>query len=122
MIFEFKNGLIWISVTLEYEEKTFKIDQCILDTGSETTAIDIDCINFNYQKPSFIRRLYGLGGGLQEVICQRVSKIVIDDTELNDIEIEFGNLKSDFGINGFIGNDVLSRFTFTVNFINHDIK
>lgn len=42
MNFEFKDGLIWISVDLIYEGKLVRVDNCILDTGSETTAIDID--------------------------------------------------------------------------------
>lgn len=122
MNFEFKDGLIWISVDLIYEGKLVKVDKCILDTGSETTAIDIDIVNFNYQKPSFIRRLYGLGGGVQEVICQKIDKFVIDKKEIDDIEIEFGNLKSDLGINGFVGNDILSQFITTINFLHYEIE
>ncbi len=59
MTFEFRQGLIWVAVTLEYEGKSIDIDRCILDTGSATTAIDIDLISFNYQKPAIIRRLRG---------------------------------------------------------------
>ena len=44
-----------------------------------------------------------------------------DYPELKDIEIEFGDIKSDFGINGFVGNDILSKFSFTVNFSKHVI-
>ncbi len=40
MKFEWKHGLIWISCELEYEGKTIKADQCILDTGSASTALD----------------------------------------------------------------------------------
>jgi hypothetical protein len=121
MKFEFKDGLIWIPVFLEYEGKQIKIERCILDTGSSTTAIDIDFVDLNYQKPSFIRRLCGLGGGTQEVVCQKIDNLRIGKTELKEIEIEFGNIEEGFGIQGFIGNDVLRRFTFTINFINQDI-
>ena len=53
MKFEFKNGLIWIPVFLEYEGKQISIEKCILDTGSATTAFDINFVDFNYHKPSF---------------------------------------------------------------------
>jgi len=36
MIFDWKNGLIWISINIEYEGKNTKINNCILDTGSAT--------------------------------------------------------------------------------------
>ncbi len=57
MIFNFRNGLIWISIDIEYEGENINIDNCILDTGSATTAIDIDLVEFNYKKPSFVKRI-----------------------------------------------------------------
>jgi hypothetical protein len=41
MKFELKHGLIWISFTIQYEKKEVVINNCILDTGSSTTAIEI---------------------------------------------------------------------------------
>ncbi len=41
MKFEWKDGLIWVTFTLEYEGTKFTIDHSILDTGSATTAVDI---------------------------------------------------------------------------------
>ena len=121
MKFEFHQGLIWIPLIIRYEGASIDIHQCILDTGSATTAIDIDLVDFNYRKPASIKRLYGLGGGTQEVISQEIDGLIIDQTELKAIEIEFGDIKSDFGINGFVGNDILSRFSFTVDFSKQEI-
>ncbi len=122
MIFQWKHGLIWITFELVYEGKGIKIDNCILDTGSATTAIDIDLIDFNYRKPATIKRLFGIGGGTHEVVAQKVDKIIIDEIELNDIEIEFGGIKSELGINGFIGNDILSLFTITIVYSKQEIE
>ena len=119
MIFEFKNGLIWIIFELEYQGNLTKIDNCILDTGSATTAVDIELVDFNYQKPATIKRLLGIGGGTQEVIAQNVGKVIIGQSELYDIEIEFGDIRADLGINGFIGNDILSQFTITIDYSNY---
>ncbi len=41
MNFEFIHGLIWVSFELIYEEKNIKIDDCVLDTGSATSAIEL---------------------------------------------------------------------------------
>ena len=84
MIFNFRNGLIWIAIDVEYEGENINIGNCILDTGSATTAIDIDLVEFNYKKPSFVKRLVGIGGGTQEVINQEVNKITIEKMHLRE--------------------------------------
>jgi hypothetical protein len=121
MTFEFRNGLIWVAIALEYEGTSIDVDRCILDTGSATTAIDIDLIPFNYQKPAIIRRLRGLAGGTQEVVCQSIDRFCIDGIELSPVEVEFGDIASTLGIHGFIGNDILSRFDLTINFRQQEI-
>jgi len=40
---------------------------------------------------------------------------------IEDIDIEFGNLRSELGINGFVGNDILSRFTLTIEYATQHI-
>ncbi len=114
MIFKWKYGLIWVSMNIKYDGKWYIIDNCIVDTGSATTAIDIDLVNFNYRKSAEIKRLLGIGGGTQEVISQRVDSVMIGQSELNDIGIEFGDIQEDLGISGFIGTDILSRFILTM--------
>lgn len=121
MIFEWKHGLIWINFKLKYEGIMVDIDNCILDTGSATTAIDIELVNFDYHKPTTIKRLFGIGGGSQEVVAQKVDKVVIDKVELEEIEIEFGDIRADLGIKGFIGNDILSRFILTIDYVSKKI-
>jgi len=121
MNFNFRNGLIWISIDIEYEGEDIKIDNCILDTGSATTAIDIDLVKFNYKKPSFVKRLVGIGGGTQEVINQEVNKITIDQISLENVEIEFGDIQTDLGINGFIGTDVLRHFDINIKFTTQEL-
>lgn len=124
MIFEFRHGLIWLDFDIEYKGEVIKIDNCILDTGSASTAIDIDLVNFDYQKSAVIKRLFGIGGGTQEVVAQEVDKIIIDETELKDYEIGFGDIRADFGINGFIGNDILRLFIVKIDFLKQrmDLK
>lgn len=115
------NGLIWISLKLEYEGNQYKISNCIVDTGSATTAIDIGLVDFNYRGPSVIKRLHGIGGGIQEVISQKVERISFGEAILEEIDIEFGDLRDDFGINGFIGNDVLRGFLVSIDYSKQEI-
>ncbi len=48
MTFEFRQGLVWVSIEIRYEGKCIPIDRCIVDTGSASTAFDIDLVPFNY--------------------------------------------------------------------------
>jgi hypothetical protein len=70
----------------------------------------------SHQKLAVIKRLHGIGNGIQEVVSQKVEKFKIDQIELSDIEIEFGIIRDDFGSNGFIGNDILSRFIINIDY------
>ncbi len=122
MIFEWSQGLIWIDFAIVYEGSYLEIEKCVLDTGSATIAVDIDLIDFNYRKPSKLKRLFGIGGGTQEVIAQRVKKAIIDKIELSDLEIEFGDIKAELGINGFVGNDILSQFIVKIDYPNRKVE
>ncbi len=121
MIFEWHHGLIWVSIGIEYEGKEHRIDNCILDTGSATTAIDIDLVNFNYHKPTKIKRLFGIGGGTQEVVSQEIDALIIDGKILKCVEIEFGDFQKELGINGFIGNDVLCHSIINIDYSKKEI-
>ena len=116
MKFTFRQGLIWIPIEVVYEGQMVRIEDCIIDTGSATTAIDIDMIAFNFRKPAIIRRICGLGGGVQEVVAQAIELIKIGDASFSHVEIEFGDIASQFGINGFIGNDLLRHVCLTIDF------
>ncbi len=122
MKFKWEQGLIWVSFEIKYEGKWLKIDDCILDTGSATSAIDIDLVEFNYNNPTEIKRLYGIGGGTQEVVSQEIDAIDIDGTKLDSFNIEFGDFKEDLGINGFIDNDVLSSFNVSIDYSQKQIS
>ena len=116
MKFEWRNGLIYAEIEITYGNKLFKISDCIIDTGSASTAIDIEQVDFDYHKPTLIRRLIGIGGGIQEVLTQRVDNLIIDGQSVNGIDIEFGDIRCDLGITGFIGTNVLSRFNVALDF------
>ena len=118
MKFVFKKGLIGITISLVYEGQQVNIENCILDTGSASTAIDIDLVAFNYRIPARIKRLFGIGGGIQDVICQCVDTLAIGEKRIPNFELEFGDLKDRLGIGGFIGNDILSRFNIEINYSN----
>jgi hypothetical protein len=116
MNFEYSQGLIWLNIGIRYEGRLIEIDKCILDTGSATTALNVDLVNLNYQKPTKIKRLFGIGNGTQEVISQKIDALILGENFIKNIDIEFGLFDSKLGINGFIGNDILSKFKIEISF------
>lgn len=120
MNFNRKNGLIWVNIDLEYNENRHHIENCIVDTGSASTAIDVELVEFDYKRPTQIKRLSGIGGR-QEVVSQKVESLCFGEIKVNNLYIEFGNLQNSYGINGFIGTDVLSKFYISIDFLKNEI-
>ncbi|KPA12544.1 Peptidase A2A, retrovirus RVP subgroup [Candidatus Magnetomorum sp. HK-1] len=111
----------WIWWARIHNRQLYSRYNCIVDTGSASTAVDINIVSFNYQKPAIIKMLFGIGGGEQEVVSQEVDSLKLGQETFKNINIEFGDLAVDFGINGFIGTDLLSQFLLSIDFIKQEI-
>ncbi|ETR68696.1 MAG: hypothetical protein OMM_10261 [Candidatus Magnetoglobus multicellularis str. Araruama] len=116
-----RDGLIYLPITLKYDSKVYKINDCILDTGSAGTVIDIDFIQFNPKIPAVLKRLHGIGGH-QDVVAQNVDFIKIDSIYLRNVLIEFGDINNSFGIKGILGTNLLKYMDFHLSFINKTIE
>ena len=76
------DGLIFIPITLGYNFNIYQVTDCILDTGSAGTIIDVDIIQFNPKIPGILKRLHGIGGH-QDVVAQQVDFIKIENCRLD---------------------------------------
>ena len=115
------DGLIFIPITLGYNSKSYQVTDCILDTGSAGTVIDIDLIGFNPKIPGILKRLHGIGGH-QDVVAQQVDFIKIENCRLENILVEFGDLKNSYGINGILGTHLLRFMNLYLNFNQQKIE
>jgi hypothetical protein len=109
------DGLIFIPITLEYNSKSYQVTNCILDTGSAGTVIDVDLIGFNPKIPSILKRLHGIGGH-QDVVAQQVDFIKIENFGKENILVEFGDIKNSYRIKGILGTNLLRFMNFYLNF------
>lgn len=116
-----RDGLIFIPITLGYDSKSYQITDCILDTGSAGTVIDVDLIEFNPKIPGILKRLHGIGG-YQDVVAQPVDFIEIENCRLENIWVEFGNLENSYCIKGILGTNLLRFINFYLNFNQQKIK
>ena len=114
------DGLIFIPITLGYNSKIYQITDCILDTGSAGTIIDIDLIPFNPKIPAILKRLQGIGGH-QDVVAQHVDFIKIDNCRLENILVEFGDIQNSYGIKGILGTNLLRFMNISLNFSQQKI-
>ncbi|MDM8561138.1 hypothetical protein [Candidatus Parabeggiatoa sp. HSG14] len=115
------DGLIFIPITLGYNSKIYQVTDCILDTGSAGTVIDVDLIEFNPKIPGILKRLYGIGGH-QDVVAQQVGFIKIENCRLENILVEFGDIKNSYGIKGILGTNLLRFMNFYLNFNQREIE
>ncbi len=114
------DGLIFIPITLGYNSKIYQITDCILDTGSAGTIIDIDLIPFNPKIPATLKRLHGIGGH-QDVVAQHVDFIKIENCSLENILVEFGEIQNSYGIKGILGTNLLRFMNISLNFSQQKI-
>jgi hypothetical protein len=115
------DGLIFIPITLGYNSKSYQITDCILDTVTSGTVIDVDLIGFNPKIPGILKRLHGIGGH-QDVVAQQVDFIKIENGRLENILVEFGDLKNSYGIKGILGTNLLRFMNLYLNFNQREIE
>ncbi len=86
------NGKEIRQVYQEYKHKGREVLYSLTSTPEEFIVENIPY--------KIVKRLFGIGGGTQEVVSQNVGKVIIGGKELNNIEIEFGDIHAELGING----------------------
>ena len=106
-----RDSLMFVPVTLSYDGATLQIDDILVDTGSTTTLLSIDCVatlGIHPEAKDSIRRILGVGG-VESVFSRRIDAIAIAGHQADSVELEFGGLDYGFQMNGIPGLDVLLR-------------
>jgi predicted aspartyl protease len=119
MKFDYRNGLLYLPISVHYDSEITLTG--IIDTGSAGTVVDVDC--FNIDLLSCNARavvVYGVGGS-QEAFVQTVDFVKIGDSEVKDIEIEFCDLKDDFGFEAIIGSNLLDKLGAIIDYKQKEI-
>lgn len=122
--FQFRQGLLYIPITLVFRGRSLTLNNCIFDTGSAGTAFDTDEVNkigIHSEPTSILKRLVTVGGQ-QTVFISKVDQLVLGDEMLPNIEIEVGNLYSKFGIQGIVGTDLAQKLDWEILFSTKIIR
>ncbi len=102
-----QEGLPFISVTLDYQEKRLEINNVLIDTGSVSSVFNADDLmnlGLTYEPNDRIRQLIGIGG-TEFVFTKQVSKLSVGHLSVDNFEIELGAMNYGFMINGMLGMD-----------------
>lgn len=120
MKFEYRNGLLYLPISVYYDSNIELIG--IVDTGSGGTAVEVECFNIDLlSRNARAVTLWGVGGK-QEAFAQTVSSVKIGQIEVKNFEIEFCDLKDDFGFDAVIGSNLLDKLGAVIDFQKREIE
>ncbi len=119
MKFKLQGGLLYLPVSIVYESQVELIG--IIDTGSAGTVVEIERFNIDLlSRDARAVTMVGVGG-TQEAFAQRVSRISIGDSSVDNFELEFCDLKEYFGFEAIIGSDLLDKLGAVIDFKKQEI-
>lgn len=108
---EYKYGLPFCKIKIEYKGKSITLDNILLDTGSGGTIFkmdEVDKIGITIEKEDTIETISGVGG-IEFVYKKEIDKIKFGNLEIKNFNIEVGVMDYGFEINGIIGIDFLEH-------------
>lgn len=115
MKLEYKDGLLYTSIKLKYNNKIVEINNIVVDTGASFCIIEpsaIEILGMTINKNDEIETFYGVNGAYSYV-KRMAESIIIDKVTLNNVEFYLGTI--DENINGLLGLDVLIKSKSIIN-------
>ncbi|MDK2817005.1 MAG: hypothetical protein PWR22_1634 [Moorella sp. (in: firmicutes)] len=108
---EYREGLLFVTISVTYKEKTKLIDSIVIDTGASNSIISSDVVEdlgivFTPGDPVVIS--YGVGGK-QYAFVKKVDRVAFGSFSISDYSIDFGLIDPDNKINGLLGLDLLMQ-------------
>lgn len=112
MKIEFKNGLIFTTVTIVYQGRTKIIENVVIDTGASKSIISPDAveeIGVFADLGDKIVSLYGVGGSVHNAFVKKIDGISVGKFKIKQFDIEFGLIDVNGEINGLLGLDLFVK-------------
>ena len=122
MKLEYKDGLLYTSLKINYDGKTVEVNNIVVDTGASFCIIDpssIEELGITLNKDDEIETFYGVNG-IFSYVKRTADSIILDKVILNNIDFYMGTI--DDNINGLLGLDVLIKSNASINLEDMNIK
>ncbi|QHT59884.1 clan AA aspartic protease [Paenibacillus lycopersici] len=123
MLIEFREGLLFTEITIQYNGKSKLIKNIVIDTGASHSLISqdaVDDIDIRATKEDHFITSFGIGGE-EHAFIKTVQSIEIGDFILKDVELDFTSFKY-HNINGLLGLDILLNGKFNIDLFNLELK
>lgn len=112
MKLEYREGLLFTSIDIEYKQKVKVINNIVIDTGAAGSIISpdiVDDIGIYAELKDKLVQYYGVGGSMHNAFVKNIDEIKIGNTKIKNIDIDFGIVDMKDKVNGLIGLDILMK-------------
>lgn len=109
---QFKDGLLYTSITLKHGDKSVLVNDVIIDTGAFHTIIAtdyLDKMDVEFSEDDELVKASGYGGIVCYSVRKRIDYIGCGDLNVKDINLDFGEIDPNERVNGLIGLDFLRK-------------
>jgi predicted aspartyl protease len=113
---EYRDGLLFTSITITFQGKTKTINNVIIDTGASHTLISqdaVDEIGIRVSYEDHIVTSYGIGGK-EHAFVKKVDLLLLGHFEMKDIHLDFSSFQYT-DANGLLGLDILMAAGAVIN-------
>ncbi|MEX1030809.1 MAG: aspartyl protease family protein [Paenibacillaceae bacterium] len=110
MKFNIKFGLPFVSIELIFRGKVLLLEKVLLDTGSASTILNanrLEIIGVVPEEYDVVDAIRGVGG-IEYVYTKQLDQLKLDQTILENFQVEIGNMDYGFDLDGIIGFDFIS--------------
>lgn len=117
MKLEYKNGLLFVDMNIEYKGKKVLLKNVVLDTGAAHTIINPDGVyelGIKAEADDTFITMYGIGGE-HYAYRKNIDSVSIGSKQLDNTNIDFGIIDEEGHINGLLGLDILFKLGVTIN-------
>jgi len=105
-----KDGLLYTSISIVHDEKQVVVDNVIVDTGAFHTIIApefLDKLDVGFSEDDRLVKASGYGGSVCYSVRKSINKMICGDIELENIRLDFGEIDPNERVNGLLGLDFL---------------
>jgi predicted aspartyl protease len=119
MHIEYRDGLLFTTITIHFNGYTKIINNIVIDTGASHTLLsqdEVDDIGIKVTLEDDIITSYGIGGK-EHAFTKTVQAVGVGDFILRDIQLDFTSFKY-HNVNGLLGLDILLNGRFNIDLNN----
>lgn len=120
MKFQIREGLLYLPITVTYKRDISLT--AIIDTGAAKSAFHIDLSDIDvFRSPARLVDMVGIGGS-QETFTQITDREKIGPVNIDNVEVQFCDIETNFGFQGIIGTDLLNHISAVIDFKHQTLE